>query len=195
MTAKLKRLPRARKAKAELDAPTRAYLLTGHYFGRHYRYDEMPTEPFRTLWLEHRDDLLTFWLGDPDAYNSQGGYDICPGGPGTRPWAWWQWAAPPAPLKMRKALFGLEFSEPDYAYLRRHRLFTAAEFAYFARFPKITPRDWARLQSEDWHSRKGRELWLRQHINLTPKGERWRKGILDYWHRLGLEQTEELGYD
>jgi hypothetical protein len=178
VSAKQKRLPRQRKMKAErLDGLARTYLFTGHYF-----FGPIDYEGMHSLWIQHREELMNWWLSDPETHEEEGRR---PTGPGTRPWAWYKWDAP-APLK------GLE---TDYAYLARHGLFTQAEREYFARFPRVTPKDWIRLQSEGWHTRKGRELWLLHHQNLTRKGERWRRDILAYWHKLGLEQDESTVRD
>jgi hypothetical protein len=85
----------------------------------------------------------------------------------------------------------LRFPEPDYAYLARHGLFLPVEREYFARFPKVTPKDWIRLQIEGWETGAGRERWLLNHQCLTAKGERWKAGILKYWAKLGLYEEKE----
>jgi hypothetical protein len=64
-------------------------------------------------WAVHGEGLTRWWVeGWPHG-------TITPGGPGTRPWAWWQFSAP-APRSP---------GETEAAYLKRHRLLLPGEAA------------------------------------------------------------------
>lgn len=184
MPTNRKRLARHRIAKPMLDPETRSYLLTGFWFGR----NQPSQDELKHLWLEHRDDLLTFWLQDPDTYREPPGADFFhepPGGPGTRPFAWWRWSAP-APRKVIRPNHADEF-ETEFTHLARRKLFTAGERKYFAQFPAISARAWVRLQRHDWHTAALRHRWLAESCrHLTPEGEAWRGRVLADFARLGI---------
>ncbi|MBI2526753.1 MAG: hypothetical protein HYY95_27660 [Candidatus Rokubacteria bacterium] len=77
----------------------RAHLLIGHdLLGHGYgREDDFDAEAAGGDWREHREELVTFWGQDPVAWRqaNRPGFDAPePGGPGTRPVAWWWWDAP-----------------------------------------------------------------------------------------------------
>ena len=49
----------------------------------------------RLAWERHRDELLAYWTGTAAAGEYRGDLgEPRPGGPGTRPWAWWTYDAP-----------------------------------------------------------------------------------------------------
>lgn len=109
----------------------------------------------RLAWVACRDELMAFWLEEPTTWTGKNGFETpAPGGPGTRPWAWWRFEAKvprvavrldPAKKNELRALgwfsekawrdfFGR--SAADYAeteseasYLLRHGLFLAGEEA------------------------------------------------------------------
>lgn len=129
----------------------RLELLTGmDLFDEGFRADEKAR---RAAWFAHRDQLLAFWLQDPETVNST----PAPGGPGTRPWAWWRYEAPglrrelgnaplkPCPVSGESFGIPLGYRHPGYdpddppiyeteaAYLARHGLLTADERAQLAK--------------------------------------------------------------
>ena len=74
-------------------------LLVGHaFFDDGFEGDE---DARREAWFEHRDELLAYWIQDPARWKRPSGMSAIdhfehpePGGPGTRPWAWWRYEAP-----------------------------------------------------------------------------------------------------
>ena len=103
MPTKRRRRPQGRR---EAFAPQhRHQLLTGHdYFDDayglnlppEYRFDEAAA---RADWEDYREELMAWWLQDPTAWRRENGrpvgfYNLEPGGPGSRPWAWWAFEGP-----------------------------------------------------------------------------------------------------
>ena len=80
-------------------------LLRGHTLvdGEGFEDDE---DARRAMWFEHRDELLAYWIQDPARWKRPSGMSAIdhpePGGPGTRPWAWWRYEAP----EMRRPIKG-----------------------------------------------------------------------------------------
>jgi hypothetical protein len=48
----------------------------------------------RAAWVIHGPALLRWWLGEGEDATRKPWAWVAPGGPGTRPWAWWQFDAP-----------------------------------------------------------------------------------------------------
>jgi hypothetical protein len=83
----------------------------------------------RADWEEHRAELMTFWTQDPTAWratNHQGFFSPAPGGPGTRPAAWWWFDAPPA-LRLGDGPIEPPTPENERVLLARHGLLTPGE--------------------------------------------------------------------
>jgi hypothetical protein len=72
----------------------RQYLLLG------FRADDAfeSEEEARAAWFAHRDELIAYWTQDPETWEKRHGHESYgypkPGGPGTRPAAWWTFEAP-----------------------------------------------------------------------------------------------------
>lgn len=201
------RVARHRKEKPTLGPAERFYLLTGFWFSP----GELADDDAASLWLDHSDDLLSFWLQDADAYmlpKNRGFYYEAPGGYGTRPAAWWWFDAPEERrdvtaaeiiaaevVALGQALHDEDYyrhgdkitgqlDETSFTYLRRLKLFTTAEKAYFARFPACTPADWDLLQRNDWHRKAGRDRLLNDHQLREDDEER--AHIATWWKRIGI---------
>ena len=201
------RVSRHRKEKPTLGPAERFYLLTGFWFAP----GELADNDAASLWLDHRDDLLSFWIQDADAYTlpkNRGFYDGAPGGYGTRPAGWWWFDAPEERrdvtaaeiIAAEVAAFGQAMHDEDYyrhgdnfpgqldetsfAYLQRLKLFTTAEKAYFARFPAITANGWDVLQRNDWHLKDGRDRLLNNHQLREDDEDRAR--IVAWWKRIWI---------
>jgi hypothetical protein len=69
----------------ELTEEQREKLLTGRDWFE-LAFDQEGQE--REAWFENREELLHYWSQDPS--NAPPGAPR-PGGPGTRPWAWWKY--------------------------------------------------------------------------------------------------------
>jgi hypothetical protein len=79
-------------------------LLVGHdWFGDAYGEDRRGRRAFeadaaRADWEAVREELLAYWISDPGGWRPLDDVSLfrqCrPGGPGSRPWAWWTWDAP-----------------------------------------------------------------------------------------------------
>ncbi|MBI3776773.1 MAG: hypothetical protein HY273_14725 [Gammaproteobacteria bacterium] len=196
------RVARHRKEKPTLGPAERYYLLTGFWFSP----GELGDDDAASLWLDHRDTLLSFWIQDADAYRlpkDRGFYDDVPGGVGTRPAAWWWFDVPEERrtvtaaeiiatevAALGQAQHGEDYyrhhdlSETSYSYLLRLKLFTTAEKAYFARFPAIKAADWDLLQRNDWHTKEGRDRLLNNHQLRADDVDRAR--IVAWWERIGI---------
>src|SRR5262245_45500010 len=90
-----------RQLKRRIDLLTddqKEMLLTGHDWFRTFR----SPEEIERVWFENRDHLLQYWLQDPETWKKKGKDPLGepePGGPGTRPWAWWKFEAPEEPRR------------------------------------------------------------------------------------------------
>jgi hypothetical protein len=84
----------------------------------------------REDWQEHRDDLVDYWTQSQAEWLRVGEFGFAhprPGGPGTRPWAWWAFASPPE-LRERLAREGwAPIYEDIRAVLKRHRALLPGE--------------------------------------------------------------------
>ena len=90
---------RRRTPSPTLTNEKRSQLLDGDDFlSRAYGDDGWKEAQARADWLEWRDELVQFWTQPPPAHEARdaphGFYNPTPGGPGTRPWAWWYFDAP-----------------------------------------------------------------------------------------------------
>ena len=102
---------RRRARQPGLTDDERKCLLTGWAWWERFpygdpRHDEHPhhyqSRPFeearcRVDWVAHRDELLAYWTQDPAGWDLETHLsfgDPEPGGPASRPWAWWMFDAP-----------------------------------------------------------------------------------------------------
>ena len=118
----------------------------------------------RLAWETCRDELVAFWLQQPTTWTGKSFSTPAPGGPGTRPWAWWYFDAKvprvvieqlePARKNELRALgwfsekawrdfFGrpaAEYAETasEASYLSRHRFFLEGEEAAIQGPPEPT---------------------------------------------------------
>jgi hypothetical protein len=110
-----------RQVKKRIDLFTeeqREMLLCGHdWFKRSFRsrreHSEKERQGFaaayeermRETWFLHRNELLAYWLQDPEAWKKkhEGRREPLgepePGGIGTRPWGWWRFESPEEPRR------------------------------------------------------------------------------------------------
>jgi hypothetical protein len=149
-----KRRRRAQDRREAFGWPHRQQLLVGCDFcGNAYgNHDGRPLgrvfdeETAREDWEERRDELVQFWTQDPGVWattNRRRFGNPAPGGPGTRPWAWWSWDAPaddrqvlglaPVDEPLKRAM-GVSYCrsvllESEASFLRRHDLFLPGERA------------------------------------------------------------------
>lgn len=193
-------------------------LLHGHeFFGGAFQSED----DRRKAWEIHRAELLTFWTQDPgewlNAGNRQGFGNPAPGGPGTRPAAWWDYDAPEALRIISTAeQIALEIEkrgEPEYtadkehsqsfyydgadetevAYLSRLGLLSAGEVEFFRRLSP-DPSDWGFLQRHGWTTAGDRRRWFLDWCrNLTPLGIESRRLDLEYLRKLGLSPVLREG--
>jgi hypothetical protein len=86
----------------------------------------------RAAWERHGEALTAWWVaGLPDDEGPSRFHRVTPGGPGTRPWAWWRYSAPE---RRRRG-------ESEAAYLRRRGLLLPGEDATACgRFAPRSPR-------------------------------------------------------
>ena len=137
------------------------FLNLGYAFFVHYPYGnphhgeicsrsddaQFDEETCRADWLEQRDELMAHWMQDPAIWGktNQPSFAVVePGGPGTRPWAWWYFDAPePRPVVgetapgnvatvPRQVRRGGAVYETERAFLERHGLLSEDERAYLA---------------------------------------------------------------
>ena len=97
------RVRRRAKLRREGYTPAHAYqLLKGYTFlyegyGRPERGD-FDDATARADWETHRAELMAYWCQDPAGWTSDPSepqwIQAEPGGPGSRPWAWWTFEAP-----------------------------------------------------------------------------------------------------
>lgn len=96
----------------------RTYFLTGsdwdfldHELGRHGTGGFPDERASRLAWETHRDALLAFWIQDPGAWSGERSLgNPAPGGPGSRPWAFWHFDAT-APRHVTERLDPVKKSE------------------------------------------------------------------------------------
>lgn len=198
-----RRRPNRRKA-SDLPGDVRAFLLTGNYFSSRSITDEEK----RQCWELHRDELVSYWMQNPDTWVRG---ELChfdypaPVGPGFRPAGFWMYGGHERQLlewetikrRERDLLgevhyenihFDSERQETQFEYLHRLDLLTKAEHRWFNQFPQITFDDWSLLFRKGWQNRTGRTEHIRMsHRCLTAKGKRWARLDLAYWHRLELQ--------
>jgi hypothetical protein len=83
---------RVAKPRQELTLLQRQGLLTGDYWSAS---EELTGEAEREAWMANRDELLGYWLQDAAEWARAGGKSDWgypePGGPFTRPAAWWKY--------------------------------------------------------------------------------------------------------
>jgi len=120
-----------REKPEELNGRQRYRLLTGTdwSFPRVPGFEHDVEE--RASWERHRDELMEFWLQDPEEWEKANPdrdqwVEPVPGGPGTRPWAWWEYDAP-EPRRVYPGRPIGEEREPQIDYLRRLDLLTHVE--------------------------------------------------------------------
>lgn len=131
----------------EFSRDRREHLLIGHaLLGIGYGHDRVDLEAAAADWEVHRGELMAFWTQDPAAWhreNRAGFYNPAPGGPGTRPAAWWWFDVPGderlafgiAPVnKEAHRVMGAPhvcgvLVEAQAAFLRRHGLLLPGELA------------------------------------------------------------------
>jgi len=90
-----------------LEETDRQWLFYNWTFGKWNRSIPMPEDLERQLWQDHKARLMEVWL-DPSRYD--GSKFFVPGGPFTRPRAWWKYEA------------GLEFApHPEKQWLIRNK--------------------------------------------------------------------------
>ena len=164
---------RTRPRQPEYTVAHECFLLTGHAWFDLYPYGN-PTHdvdgwkagsrPFdedacRADWEAHREALLAYDLQDPEEWRkthhtSFGWGGEAPGGPGSRPWAWWQFEAPePRPIVGQSKWPGYTVTvprqpwkwsvayEPERAFLERHGLLSPEEITDLAAFDARQPRE------------------------------------------------------
>lgn len=189
-----------------LTGPQRDSLLHGHDF---FRDAWQTPDDRRKAWELHKADLMIFWLQDPDEWLAAGNQrnfgNPEPGGPGTRPCAWWDFDAKDEPRPFTiESLIALETEkrgDPDHSldfavfhdceesavvYLHRLKLLSKPETAYLKRLSK-DPTDWDFLQRNGWLTAGGRRQWFLSWCrSLTPKVIASRRLDLQYLARLGL---------
>lgn len=78
-----------RTSSPSLDPARRQQLLTGFSPWLSTGPAEDP-DSWQQLWRRHWAELLSWWTQDPADHEGPGS----PGGPGTRPWGWWEYDAP-----------------------------------------------------------------------------------------------------
>lgn len=112
------------KVRRGLTPESRDYLLSGLALTG----DALGDDAAAALWSEHRLALIAFYISNPAGWtpNISGGafYDPPPGGPGTRPWAFWQFEAPEARRVLAPAVeaWAQPTLEREADYLVRHGL-------------------------------------------------------------------------
>jgi hypothetical protein len=103
---------RAKLRRPGFEPQHRAQLLHGHdFFGDAYgetighrsrTRGIFDADAARADWVENREELLAYWLQDPTRWQRDpdvsGFHQPEPGGPGSRPAAWW-WFDAPAPRR------------------------------------------------------------------------------------------------
>ena len=124
----------------------REYLLSGYHWGIGEPFENLEAE--RQAWEAHHEELIDFWISDPEAWKQAGNRDEFlnpePAGPGHRPWAWWKWGNHrrrriSGPVCEGPWEWGLPQDcdecehESGLAYLRRKKLLTAGEQAALKR--------------------------------------------------------------
>jgi hypothetical protein len=207
----------------ELTGPQRDSLLHGHdFFGGAFQSED----DRREAWKLHRAGLLAFWLQDPDEWltagNQNGFGNPAPGGPGTRPSAWWMYDMPNEPLttispaeqialeteKRGEAVYTGDSEHPQsyfyndeqetsVEYLRRLKLLTKDETAYLKRLSKDVT-DWDFLQRNGWLTAGGRRRWFLGCRSYTAKGIASARLDLQYLARLNLSPVvtrDDMGKD
>jgi hypothetical protein len=210
------RAQRTRKKKQNLEVLTPGQLeslLDDHmFFGNVYPDDETR----RHAWKLHRDELMEYWLQDPDAWLEAGNKGTFgtpqPGGPGTRPSSWWEYTAN-KPLNIVTAAeqidqetakrgkpqyddpsFYHDREETEVSYLHQLKLLSPAELEYLNKISP-DPSDWDFLQWNDWLTAHGRREWFRMWCrNLTDKGVESRRLDLLYLQKLGLSPVIPRSY-
>lgn len=147
---------RAKLRREGFTAAHRAQLLTGvdmfqDVYGNGARLD---AESAQRDWAEHREALLAFWLQDPPAWHRSHRRELdnpAPGGPLTRPWAWWSFDAP---RELRLVLAGAvewlsvedwprqtSFGKPTRFVADPRAMIWEAEAVYLARHGLLTPAE------------------------------------------------------
>jgi hypothetical protein len=133
----------------------RAQLLTGRQFWSDVGYAAHPDlEAMARDWKDQRYELLTFWLQDPARWRLDNQVDSTnpvPGGPGTRPWAWWAFDSP---RELRRVLVGdvpwlpiedwpreTSFGKPTRFVRDPHDMRWEAEAIYLARHGLLSPAE------------------------------------------------------
>ena len=127
-------------------------LTGGDFFGAYGEGEHFDHRTAQVHWQEHRAELLAYWTQPFEAWRREHGQTSFenpePGGPGTRPWAWWEFEAPGprrrvggtgAALPDAPLSFGCPVwydgdyliadpprYEPERAYLTRHGLLDSA---------------------------------------------------------------------
>src|SRR5262245_14128434 len=152
---------RLRKMREELTDKMRERLLSGHlWFMRASDDDEAV---MRELWFQNREKLLRYWCQNPQEWKRQNtdaplGYPE-PGGPGSRPWGWWRFEAPPEPRR-RIGGHGVSLREqPDCLEWERELSFGM-------------PRYWASYAQGDPPQFESEVDYLKRHGLLTEEEER-----------------------
>jgi hypothetical protein len=92
--------------------------------------DAFDEDAARADWLEHRDEILSYWTQPREEWlraDKVGFANPPPGGPGTRPAAWW-WFDAPVELQERLAREGgAPIYENIRGVLKRYRMLLAGE--------------------------------------------------------------------
>jgi len=137
-------IKRERRVKPEeLNPRQRQRLLTG----RDWNFPRVPGFAHdveeRSAWQRHREELLAFWLQDPDKWEKANPdrdqwVEPIPGGPGSRPWGFWEYEAPEPRREYPGRPIGQE-RESQIHYLRRLDLLTDAERILAARARQAAP--------------------------------------------------------
>ncbi len=154
------RRPRRDGLPGRLSKWQRWHLLTGHHYGSGF-VDEAAA---REAWAAHREALMAYWTRSdltPEDESPE------PGGPGTRPWAWWRFEAaaeprrrlggvglggaddPDAPAWRRKMSFGVPsvWSGVDWSDVPVYE----SEPAYLDRLGLLSDEERRAIEGKDWN--------------------------------------------
>jgi hypothetical protein len=116
-----------------------AFDFLGSGYGEAENFDEAGA---RADWREHRDELLTYWTQPRAEWLRAGQFGFAhpePGGPGTRPAAWWWFDAPPELQQRLAREGGAPIYEDIRPVLKRHGMLVAGDVERASSRPRPSP--------------------------------------------------------